>query len=195
MRKGEFNITTSINGSNDDLGKIQDGIGTITAISSIRKSYKDFDYNRFYNPTHKKKLDTTLIMNQPRKLDQTQIPPIMKHVVDYEKMHFFLKAKTDILSFQLFCITQRQSLEQKAIQYFFQKYNKVFKELFKYYAGRLKCKNWKFGDNQYSAQTLMYHSEFFAMIKECGLGLSKDLVKASMVSHIIREVKMDKNDP
>jgi hypothetical protein len=173
------------------LEKTQRASFVENSLPTVKKSYKDFDYQRFHESAHSKKntyFPKAFLKKAPPP-PKTADPGPLKTFTDPHLENLFVKGRPKALEFALFNLQDFGSLEQKAIKYFFGKYTKLFKELFKSYSGMLKQKAWQFGDRNYTSDNLLHHSEFWTLLSD--LGYISSEIKPSKVAYLIREVKLE----
>ena len=83
-------------------------------------------------------------------------------------------------------------MEQKSIYYFFEKYHKLFKNLFKQYAGLLKNKYWHFGETNFNAKTMVHHSELWLMLKDFGYITNNTVqISPTKIATMIKDIKLE----
>ena len=181
--KQKQGIIDKENSLNEELQNTQNDI------TYASKSFRDFDYTRFFeNPFSKKTQYTHWNVKAFQKIEKCPTPDTLKTIVEFDKMKLYQIGQSRQL-IQQYDVTSVNILEQKSIKYFFRKYNKLFKELFRKYSGRFRSKKIDVNNAEDIAtyKNLQHHSEFWGLMRDLAYS---DRLNPTKVSIILKELKM-----
>ena len=162
---------------------------------------KNFDYLRFFGNEYSKKAAESHSHSftfKPEILNDT--PLSIRNMIKFDGHKQFVKAKPKSLNLQITKVTafpkthQEKSLDHKGLKYFFLKYQKLFKDIFRLYSGKNKKKDFNSNDFMYVYKGLIHHSEILKLQQDLHLG---ERVSYKPLSEILKEIKLEniKNQP